>query len=31
MATVWSSEQIIALAPDAGSVKNGKEPVNGKI
>jgi SWIM zinc finger len=24
MAIVWSSEQIIALAPDAGSVKNGK-------
>ncbi len=24
MATVWSSEQILALAPDAGSVKNGK-------
>ncbi len=24
MAVVWSSEQILALAPDAGSVKNGK-------
>jgi hypothetical protein len=24
MAIVWSSEQIVALAPDAGSVKNGK-------
>jgi SWIM zinc finger len=24
MAAVWSSEQILALAPDAGSIKNGK-------
>jgi SWIM zinc finger len=24
MATIWSSEQVLALAPDAGSVKNGK-------
>jgi hypothetical protein len=24
MVTVWSSEQILALAPDAGSLKNGK-------
>jgi hypothetical protein len=24
MAVIWSSEQILALAPDAGSVKNGK-------
>jgi hypothetical protein len=24
MTSVWSSEQILALAPDAGSVKNGK-------
>jgi hypothetical protein len=24
MTSVWSSEQILALAPDAGSIKNGK-------